>query len=144
LDVDLTNRIQSIGNANDAWFVSTTGGAMFGKHLAADTGGQLNGQAQALQSIRAASGGVVFGTTVAVSFDAATRSEQDAISLADVFRFGASMVQMQRQKDPRAGILAASLDNMQLKTNGDSVHVGFTMTEKNLEQMADLGPQAKH
>jgi hypothetical protein len=144
LDVDLSNRIDAAGNANDAWFVSATGGASLGKRFGAQTGGQMAGQAQALQSIRAASGGVVFGSTIAVTLDAATRSEQDATSLADVFRFGASMVQMQRQQDPRAGIMAASLDNMQLKTNGDSVHVGFSMSEKNLEQIADLGPQVKH
>jgi hypothetical protein len=143
LDVDLMNRIEAVGSANDAWFVSAVGGAALGKHFAAETNGQFNGQAQALQSIRAANGGVRFGSQVAVSMDAATRSPQDAASLADVFRFMASMVQMQRQKDPRAGIVAASLDNMQLQTNGDSVHLAFTMSEKNLEQIADLGAQGK-
>ena len=144
LDTDLTNRIDAAGNTNDAWFVSTVGGAMIGKHFSAETGGQMANQAQALQSIRAASGGVVFGSTIGVTFDAATRSEQDATSLADVFRFVASMVQMQRQQDPRAGIVAASLDNMQLKNSGDSVHIGFSMSEKSLEQMAELSPQVKH
>jgi hypothetical protein len=144
LDVDLTNRIDAVGTANDAWFVSVAGGGMFGKEFAAKTGGQMAGQAQALQSIRAASGGVRFGSVVTVTLDAATRSEQDATSLADVVRFASSMIQMQRQHDPRANIMAASLDNMQLQTNGDSVHIGFTMSEKNLEQMADLGPQVRH
>ena len=143
LNVDLTNRIDEAGKANDAWFASLAGGAMLGRHIAAEAGGQMAGQAQALQSIRAASGGVVFGSVVTVTLDAATRSEQDATSLADVMRFVSSMVQMQRQKDPRAGIMAAALDNMALQTNGDTVHVGFSMTEKNLEQMADLGPMAK-
>jgi hypothetical protein len=143
LNVDLTNRIDAAGRANDAWFVSLAGGTMLGKHIAAEAGGQMAGQAQALQSIRAASGGVVFGSVVTVTFDAETRSEQDAASLADVVRFVSSMVQMQRQSDPRAGIMAAALDNMALQTNGDTVHLGFSMTEKNLEQMADLGPTVK-
>lgn len=144
LDVDLTNRIDSAGTANDAWFVSTVGGAALGKQFAAHTGGQLadgqmEGQEQALQSIRAASGGVAFGSLVSVTLDASARSAHDATSLADVFRFLASMVQMNRQADRRADIMASSLDKMQLSTNGDTVHVVFTMSEKNLEQMADLG-----
>lgn len=143
LDVDVTNRIQAAGSVNDAWFVSATGGAALGKHFAAHTGAEMNGQAQALQSIRAANGGVHLGKLVSVNFDASTRSDQDATSLSDVFRFMASMVQMNRQQDPRAGIMAASLDNMQLKTSGDTVHVSFAMSEKSLEQMADMGPVRK-
>jgi hypothetical protein len=144
LDLDLTNHIDAAGNANDAWFVSATGGAALGKQIGAQTGGQMNGQMQALQSIRSASGGVKFGANITVSLDANTRSAQDATSLADVFRFMASMVQMQRQKDPKAGILASALDNMQLATKDDSLHVSFSMSEKNLEQIADMSPQVKH
>jgi hypothetical protein len=140
LDVDLTNRIDTTGAANDAWFVSTTGAGMLGKEFTAQTGGQYGSQMQALQSIRAASGGVKFGSQIAVSFDALTRSPQDATSLADVFRFVSSMIQMQRQQNPRAGLMAAALDNMQLTTNSDGVHLGFTMSEQNLEQMADMSP----
>jgi hypothetical protein len=144
LDMDLSNRINSVGAANDAWFVSTKGASMIGNELSAQTGTQTNTQMQALRSIRAASGGVKFGSNVAVTFDAGTRSAQDATSLADVFRFGASMVQMQRDKSPQAGLMAASMDNMQLTTNGDTVHVAFSMSEKNLEQMAELRPTVRH
>jgi hypothetical protein len=143
LDVDLTNQIDAIGTNNDAWFVSTNGAGMLGKDFSATTG-QNAGQMQALQSVHSASGGVKFGTTVAVTFDAGTRSEQDARSLTDVVRFMASMVQMQRQQDPRAGIVASAMDNMQLTTNGPSVHIAFSMSEKNLEQIADMRPAEKH
>jgi hypothetical protein len=141
LDVDVTNRIDAAGSANDAWFVSATGGAALGKHLSAEMGTQVNGQGQALQSIRAANGGVKFGSVVAISVDASTRSEQDAASLSDVFRFLSSMIQMSGSRDPRTAIMAASLQNMQLRTQGDTVHVGFSMSEKNLEQMADMEPR---
>jgi len=104
----------------------------------------MNGQSQALQSIRAAQGGVRFGPMVAVTLDAATRSDKDAASLSDVFRFMASMVQMNRGKDPKAGVIAGAMDNMKLTTNGDTMHVEFSLPEKNLEQMADLGPGNKH
>jgi len=143
LDVDLTNHIDLAGSANDAWFVSTNGAGMLGKQFSAQTGGQM-GQMQALQSIRSASGGVKFGSTVAVTFNAATRSDQDATSLADVFRFLGSMLQMQRQQNARAAILASAIDNMQVAASGQNVHVTFSMSEQNLEQMADLGPVTKH
>jgi hypothetical protein len=51
---------------------------------------------------------------------------------------------MQRQQDPRAGIVASAMDNMQLTTNGPSVHIAFSMSEKNLEQIADMRPAEKH
>jgi len=143
LDVELTNRIDLAGSANDAWFVSTNGAGMLGKEFSAQTGGQM-GQMQALQSIHAASGGVKFGSTVAVTFDAGTRSEQDATSLADVFRFVGSMLQMQRQGNPRAAILASAIDNMQVSANGQNVHVALSMSEQNLEEVADMGPVGKH
>ncbi len=139
LSLDLTNRIDSAATANDAWFVSTTGAGMFSKQFSATTGTQMNGQMQALQAIHSASGGVKFGTTVAVSLDAGTRSAQDATSLADVFRFLASMVQMQRQQNPQAAVLASAMDNMQLQTDGQTLHIGFSVSEKNLEQMAEMG-----
>ena len=142
LDVELSNRIDQAG-ANDAWFASSTGGAMVAREFSAQSGGAFGAQqAQALKSVRGASGGVQFGSNVTVTFDAAARSEQDATSLADVVRFLASMVQMRRQADPRAAVLAASLDKMQLSTNGDTVHIAFAVPEKSLEQMASLGPQA--
>jgi hypothetical protein len=143
LDVDLTNHIDLAGSANDAWFVSTSGAGMLGKQFSAQTGGQM-GQMQALQSIRAASGGVKFGSTVAVTFDAGTRSDQDATSLADVFRFLGSMLQMQRQQNARTAIMASAIDNMQVAASGQNVHIAFSMSEQNLEQMADTGPASKH
>ncbi len=144
LSVDLTNRIDAVGAANDSWFVSTNGAGMLGKEFAAQTGGQMGGQMQALQSIHSASGGVKFGSTVAVTLEAGTRSEQDATSLADVFRFAGSMVQMQRQQNRKAAILASAVDNMQVAASGQSVHVAFSMSEQNLEQMADLGSTGRN
>jgi hypothetical protein len=144
LNVDLSNQIDTVGNANDAWFVSETGATGLAKQIASDSAGPMANQAQALQKISAASGGVVFGPVVAVSLDATTRSSQDATSLADVVRFMASMVQMKRQEDPRAAILASSFDNMQLKANEDVLHISFSIPEKNLEQMAQVAPPAKH
>jgi hypothetical protein len=143
LDVDLSNRIDAVGSANDAWFVSKTGAAGLAKQIASDASGPMASQAQALQSIRSASGGVVFGPIVTVSFDATTRSSQDATSLADVVRFTASMIQMNRQQDPRAALLASSLDKLQLQTSDAALHVNFSIPEKSLEQVSQFVPPHK-
>ena len=143
LDADLLAQINTVGNAYDAWFVSTTGPAAWNASVMGGSGGNVHPQAQALESIRSASGGMRSGTTVDVALDATARSAQDATSLADVFRFMASAVQMQRQKDPRAALLATAIDNMQLTTSGSTVHVSFSIPEKSLEQMADLRTQMK-
>ena len=143
LDPDFQQQILTLGSANDAWFVSRVPGSSFlGTHLGQNIK-QPQG-AQALQSILGSSGGIRFGDTVDVAFDAVTRSSQDAASLTDVVRFVASMVQMQRNKDPKAGILASTLDNMNLTTNGASVHLALSFPEKNLEQLAELKPRAAH
>src|SRR6202043_2116696 len=99
-------------------------------------------QAKALQGVLQSSGGVKLGPTIETTFDAVTRSPQDASSLSDVIRFMASMVQMQRQNDPRANILASALDGMTLQNSGASVHLSISMPEKSLEELADAGPLA--
>jgi hypothetical protein len=138
LDSDFKSKIQNIGTANDAWFVSTVGAP---NSWGASSGQQGPGQAQmkALQGVVQASGGVKFGATIDTTIDAVTRSAQDAQSLSDVIRFMASMVQMQRQSDPRAGILANALDGMTLQNNGAAVHLAVSMPEKSLEQLAESG-----
>ena len=132
LDADLKAKIQSVGSVNDAWYVSMVNGASF-------LGGHADGpqQARALQGVVQSSGGVKFGATIDVTIDATTRSEKDAQSLADVIRFGAGMLQMQRQNDSRMGILASALDAMTLQNTGAAVHFAVSLPEKSLEQLAD-------
>ena len=155
LDAALQAEVSKVGSDNDAWFVSSIAGGFLANHLNAQiNGGQPNHertsmpQAQALQSVVQSSGGIQFGDTIRVSFDAITRSPQDATSLADVVRFFASMIQMERQKDPRADIAASAFDNMNLKTDGDAMHLSISLPEKSLEQLIDSsspgGPRAHH
>lgn len=147
-DSALQAEINKVGTDNDAWFVSFLSGGFLANHLNA----QINGdqpdhdaksamsQAQALQSVVQSSGGIQFGSTIRLSFDAITRSAQDATSLADVVRFFASLVQMQRQKDPRAGIAASAFDNMNLATDGDAMHLSLSLPEKSLEDLVGSMP----
>ena len=146
LEPAVQSMVSKIGPDNDAWFVSLMSGSYLTNHLAEETKQPIQ-QAQALQSILQSSGGIRFGDTVQLSFDAITRSPKDATSLADVVRFVASMIQMERQNDPRADILASSLDKMNLTTDADAIHVSISLPEKSLEQLAEvspLGSSAKH
>ena len=138
LDPVIQQRVSEVG-ANDAWFVSAVPGSYFANHIAKEANAPE--QAQALQSILESSGGIHFGDVVQLTLDAIARSEKDASSLADIIRFLGSMVQMQRQHDPRAGILAPAFDAMVLKTAGDTVHFSISLPEKNVEQLAELGPK---
>ena len=139
LDRNFEQEIERAGAKNDAWFVSHGGAGSFGNRFRMNTG-QPAAEAKAFDSVLLCSGGVRFADTVDATFDAVARSPQDATSLADVVRFGASMVQMERQKDGRAAILGSALDKMNLQTSGDTVHLSFSLPEKDLEQLADSGP----
>lgn len=145
LDASIQAKATKTAADNDVWFVSFVSGSEIASHLnpVGSPEAQKNQgwpQAQALQSVQQASGGIQFGDMVRVTFDAVTRSAKDATSLADVVRFFASMVQMERQKDPRADMAAAAFDNMELATNGDSVHMSIAFPEKGLEKLVDSAP----
>lgn len=144
LDAAIQGTVSKVATENDIWFVSFVPGSEVAGHFkpaqtdGADSKastGQGWPQAQALESVQQASGGIQFGETVRVTLDAVTRSPKDATSLADVVRFFTSMVQMQRQKDPRAEMAAAAFDNMELATNGDAVHMSVAFPEKGLEKL---------
>jgi hypothetical protein len=139
LDTALQNLITQVSPNNDAWFASLLPGSFLTQHVNDATNQQVKTQAQALQSVRQAAGGVRFGDLIQLSFDAVTRSPQDAVSLTDVVRFVASLVQMQRQKDPKAGLLASALDNMTMNTSGSNVHVSLAIAETSIEQIAASG-----
>lgn len=142
LDPDLQTLISKISSNNDAWFASILPGSFLTQHVNEATNQQLKPQAQALQSVRQAAGGVQFGDPVQLTFDAVTRSPQDAVSLSDVVRFMGSFIQLQRQNEPHAQILATALDNMTLNTSGNNFQASVAIPEKSLEQLADLGPKA--
>lgn len=139
LDPELRKRVDQVGN-NDAWFVSLNDGSFLRDNLTGEKTGPQAQARQALQSVVAASSGVRFGNTVDLTIDATARSPQDATSLEDVVRFLASMLQMQRQKDPRTAILAGALDSMTLAVHGNNLLLSISIPEKSMEQLADLGP----
>lgn len=138
LDPALQDQVLKASADNDAWFASSMPGSYLASHMEQETKQPMQ-HAQALQSILQSSGGVHFGDLVQFSFDASTRSPQDAVSLADVLRLGGSMVQMQRQNDPRAAIVASAVDKMTITNSGPTLHASFSMSEKNLEELVAEG-----
>lgn len=141
LDPAFQQLVSNAGENHDAWFASSGPGSFLADHLKREAGQRV--QPEALSSISQSSGGISFGNVVQLSFDAVTRSPKDATSLADVVRFLTSMVQMQRQSDPRAGIVASSFDKMSLTTTGSNVHIAMSIPENSLEQLADLKPRQR-
>jgi hypothetical protein len=138
LDPALQDQVLKASADNDAWFTSSMPGPYLASRMQQETKQPMQ-HAQALQSILQTSGGVHFGEVVQFSLDASTRSPQDAVSLADVLRLGGSMVQMQRQSDPRAAIVASAVDKMTITNSGPTLHASFSIPEKNLEELVAAG-----
>lgn len=135
LDAGLQHLISTVGTNNDAWFASVMPGSFLANHIKEQANQPAAGQA--LNSITQSSGGIQLGEMVRLSFDATARSAKDAESLADVIRFVGSLVQMNRQKGPNAEIFAAAVDGMDLRTDGDAVHLSIALPATTLEQLAD-------
>ena len=135
LDPALQDQISKI-EANDAWFASILPPPSFTADVDPDLKKSMD-HAQVLRSIIRSSGGIEFGSTSDIVFNAETRSAQDATALADVIRFMTSMVQMQRGKDGRVALLGPALDSMKLEVAGSSVHMAVHLPESVLEQLAN-------
>jgi hypothetical protein len=141
----LLAQVNTLSAVNDVWFVSLVPGTtLLPQGVMSGNGNAAASQdpkSTALQAILQSSGGVRFGDQISMSFQALTRSDKDAQSLADVVRFVSSMVQMKRQDDPQLGILATAFDGMSLATNGRTMTLGMSIPEQSFEQLAQ---SAKH
>jgi hypothetical protein len=138
LNPALLAKVNAISASADAWFVSFVPGSTVlpeVMHTPA-AGSSGNAQAAAIQSIVQSSGSIQFGDQIALSFQAETRSDKDATSLADVVRFVSSLIQMRRDSDPHFTTLANALDNMQLTTSGNKLSLALSIPEKDFEQFA--------
>jgi len=139
LDPKLQQLITQAGAENDIWFASTVPASQFATHLQTELGQSAAGGSQIVQAISSASGGVKFGNgnNVQVMLDAVAQSEKDASALADVLRFGASLLQVRSQSDPKAALLASALNQMLLSAKGQNVHLSLSIPEATVEQLAD-------
>lgn len=136
LPESIASKARTLAAANDAWFVSTGPVTDFFSGKMADTkaGGAM--QANLLQAILQASGGIKFGAAdIQISGEALTRSAKDATALADVIRFLAGMIQLNRDKDPQAQKLATMLDSLTLSTSDATMRLSLVLPEEMVEQL---------
>ncbi len=133
----LQQLISQAGTGNDVWFASAVPASRIPMPLHPGADDSVR-ESRMLQTISAASGGVRFGSSVEITVDAVAQSEKDASSLADVIRFGASLLQSKGQSDPNSALLASALNQMLVTASGQNVHFSLSMPESALEQLPRL------
>jgi hypothetical protein len=131
-DASVVTKAQAVSSGKDFWFVTLVPLSNFSANIP-DPSGAMKGNL--LAAINQMSGGIRFGDTVTISAEAVTRSEKDAQALVDVLKFFASLVQLNRQKDPTAGQVATLLDTLQTSTSGNVTTISIAIPEQQLEQL---------
>lgn len=130
-------KAQDMSRENDVWMVTSLPVAQLAEKMPENAPGQLNGMMKGdmFRSVEQASMGVKFAATMLhLTMEAAVRSDKDATAMADVARFLAGMVQLNRDKPEVAG-LAAALDSMQLTTKARNVRLTMSMPQAEIEKL---------
>ena len=130
-------KAQDMSRQNDVWMVTSLPVAQLAEKMPENAPGQLNGMMKGdmFRSVEQASMGVKFAATMLhLTMEAAVRSDKDATAMADVARFLAGMVQLNRDKPEVAG-LAAALDSMQLTTKARNVRLTMSMPQAEIEKL---------
>jgi hypothetical protein len=121
----------NLWSAQDAWMVSIVPPSSLHPQVPdPNMQGVFNGQV--FQKVQQSSGGVKFGSNVAVSAEAIMPTSQDAAALADVLRFLANMVQSSAQNNPGVSALQSLVVNAQANT----VSASLSIPENVLESLA--------
>ncbi len=129
----LAQSAMQVSAGNDAWFVSSSPASFMNGKLPDQNLGNLG---NALQAVLQTSGGVKFAPSgVTVSIAAVARSAQDAQSLVDVARFLASLVQVNRDKNPGASKIATLADAATFSASGSVASVSVSLPEAQIEQL---------
>ena len=130
-------KAQDMSRQNDVWMVTSLPVAQLAEKMPENAPGQLNGMMKGdmFRSVEQASMGVKFAATMLhLTMEAAVRSDKDATAMADVARFLAGMVQLNRDKPEVAG-LAAAFDSMQLTTKARNVRLTMSMPQAEIEKL---------
>jgi len=141
----LLGKVNQVSGNQDFWFVTLVPVSDLTAALPPGTNLGRSNAANVLAGVNQLSGGVHFGSTVTLSAEAVARSDKDAQALADVVRFAASVVELNRQNNPMAGQLAAVLDTLDAKTSGNLATFSLAVPEQQLEQLLpNGGPASSH
>jgi hypothetical protein len=139
--VALADKVRRASTGNDVWFLTLGPPAEFldGKIADPNLNGAMKGNM--LQSVEEASGGLHFGASnVSLTAEVVARSEKDATALADVVRFFAGMVQLNRPSGADAGQAVSLLNSLQLSAEANVMKFSLAMPEEQLEKI--LAPHA--
>jgi hypothetical protein len=137
LDPELQKLIDHVARNNDAWFASLSAGALAAPQIS----NQNRTAAAAIRTIQQASGGLRFANPIPASVDAVTGSSGEASALSVVIRGMAALARIGHPSDPYLGTLAAAKD-LNIAANGNTVHLSFTLAEKDAEQLVRSLPNS--
>lgn len=135
----LVNKVNQVSGNQDFWFVTLVPLSEFPGALGPGVNPSAGNMFTAVNQL---SGGIHFGDNVTLSAEAVARTNKDAQALADVLKFTAGMVQMNRQNNPAAGQIATLLDGFDTKTAGNVTTFSLAVPEQQLEQLFNATRQA--
>lgn len=130
-------KAQDMSRENDVWMVTSLPVSQLAEKMPENAPGQLNGMMKGdlFRAVEQASMGVKFAATMLhLTMEAAVRSDKDAIAMADVARFLAGMVQLNRDK-PEVAALASAFDSMKLTTQARNVRLTMSMPQVEIEKL---------
>jgi hypothetical protein len=142
------SKVQSISRDNDIWLISTVPVAEFSDAIPSNKApqqgqpadpmsGMLKGDA--FKGIEQASLGVRFAAELMqLTAETISATEKDATAIADVIRFLATMVQMNREK-PEMKTFADALDSMKLTTEAKTTRLILSVPTAEIEQIIQKG-----
>jgi hypothetical protein len=137
LDAALLVKVNTLSTTEDAWMVST--GLPQGAAVAVPGANQGSAMAASLlQKIQQASGGVKFGSQIAVTGQVVEDTAENATALVNVLQFFVSMGQLRSQQNPQ---LATVLKSVMVSASGNTVQLTASIAESDVE--ASLQPKAR-
>jgi hypothetical protein len=136
LSPKLLAKTDALSKAYDIWGVTIIPPGALAKGV---PNPQLQGmlKSDALQSIQEASGGIRFGKDIRMALEVVTRTEKDAASLGDVFKFLAGLALTQGKPEQ-----AKLLESLQVKVEGTTLKFALTIPEQQIAQMIEAQKKA--
>jgi hypothetical protein len=127
LDPALVAKIATVSANRDAWVVSTASISSFAKSVPnAHVSGALQGDL--IKAIQQSSGAVTFGSTIEISGELTTNTNEDATSLASVVQFFVNMAQGAGHPE-----VTSLIHNLSVSSELNAVKVSMSIPEAELE-----------
>ena len=136
LDAALLAKIATVSANRDVWVLSTASISSFAKSVQnSHVSGALQGDL--IKGIQQSSGGVKFGSTIEVSGELTTRSNEDASSLASVVQFFMNMAQGNSGASGHPE-LNSLVHNLTVHADSNAVKVSLSIPEADLETIVKV------